>query len=267
MFAALLIKPPPIGFKNKIREFFVRSKPRSDMVRLKNGAYFFNITMPLKKGGIDWAELGRTANIYADKILMPCDISPPPDSGITRLSPQQIIPRAVISTCVKIFSRQKIIFDEIAVIDKNGSAANDIIRLVPFCKTLCVITDKPSAYFKTSDAILDEYGVAILISDTPILRGEKCAVIAPDGIFSYSVPHNAIIITGHKAANTARPGYIRCAVLNACEDYLALLPEGIDQNDFIAALYEFAAAKDGENSYYKTVISSGKEVATEEIIL
>lgn len=267
MFAAMVINPPPVTAKNKIKEFFKPAKPTSELIRLKNGAFFFKIDMPLRKGGINWSELETMSNAYADRLLLPCDLTPPPSVKIKRIKAAKLITPAVLNSCAILFEIKNCFFDEIAVIDKTGEAANKVKDLVKFCKLLCVITDNPNAYFNVSDEILDEYGAAILISDTPVLKGEHCAVIAPHGVFGYTLPANATVITGHNVTKVSQPKHLRCATLELEPDYLSLLPEGISQNDFACALYEYAAVRDEKNTRYKTMLNYGREVLLEQIFI
>ncbi|MCR4926193.1 MAG: hypothetical protein K5917_07885 [Clostridiales bacterium] len=267
MFATLSIKKSPETFKEYIKEIFSSKAPQQEMIRLKNGSFFFNITVSAKKGRINWKDLELSLGNYYDKILLPDFLTLEANSCIKKPALKKIIPKAVFNTALKLFSVSETSFDEIAVIDKNAELKNEIIRLVPFCKTLCVVTDKPSAFFEISDKILDEYGAAILISDTPVLKGEKCFVIAPFGVYSYNLPNTVTVITGHTIKNIPQPKHLQCATLNLEDDYLKFLPKDIPLNDFASALYEFAAVKDENNTRYKTIINCSRELTLEQIVL
>lgn len=251
MFSVLQVRPQETGILKKIREKILPSPTQAVQVAVKGGAPFLCVEVSRKKGRIPWEEAAACAGRCAGRMLLPAGLVPPADSPIKAFLPSALAPLVLFNTACEVLSRRQSPPGEecITLLDSKGLLAHRAGRLFPFASLVRVITDNTAAYEQTAEQAMEDYGATLLIQDTFSGAQDSTVVIAPEGLAESFFPGRKCAVFSTKEGEGEYTG-VTAEFIALPEAYTRLVPSGIDQDVFAAALYEGCSLRSlGELTY------------------
>ena len=174
--------------------------------------------------------------------MVPEDVRAP--ERFKAITLEKLRQRAFIKTALKILKSEKC--ESVTIDDRNGIFINDIENFVNLAPLIRVITNTPERYDSVCERIMEKSGATLLLCDENADLGRTWLVTYRGGSW-----HGESIkaITAADVCFGAEK-LIRLSKLNFNEEYLSLVPEGIDRDKFLPALYEYSHADFLENTLF-----------------
>ncbi|MCL2033919.1 MAG: hypothetical protein FWG94_04220 [Oscillospiraceae bacterium] len=227
------------GFMGRI----FKSAPHAE-TRAAFGARYGAIVSrpPLKQS--DWERILALAGRYADRLLLPANITPP--QAITKPRFLQYDNTVILKTAVEIIklSRMPMYRRTVGLVDLKGGYSGFLYPLLHHYTSVKVLTGNSALYENESAKMMYELGAPVSLAEDYTAFSDCVLILAPDGIetseslkcpvLSRKPPSRqqfSDFITDLKVVPPA--GF-------ASQDF----PEGIDKHDFLAALYEYCGVLD-----------------------
>ena len=128
---------------------------------------------------------------------------------------------------------------KVGLYDPNGDYINLVQEIIPFVRQINIVTNNQEKYSIEANYIMDEFGAALLISNSVEWLSNNHIIIAPDKI-KKDMPSstNSIILTTQKPAVNLRGLVYYDYRVKPPLVYQKLKPEGISNELFIGALYD-----------------------------
>lgn len=240
MFAVVKFDQEPKGLFKKLFWRFSKREVNAEKVSVAPGVFFFFLRCNFTPEHADWDLIEDAAGAMKNRLIFPEDIRIP--EKFTPLLLEKLRQRAFIKTAFKILKSEKC--ESVTIDDRNGIFINDIENFVNLAPLIRVITNTPERYDSVCERIMEKSGATLLLCDENADLGRTWLVTYRGGSW-----HGESIkaITAADVCFGAEK-LIRLSKLNFNEEYLSLVPEGIDRDKFLPALYEYSHADFLENT-------------------
>lgn len=249
MFAVVRFDQEPKGLIRKLIWRFSKSEVNAEKVSVAPGVFFFFLRCNFTPEYADWDLIEDAAGAMKNRLIFPKDIRVP--ERFAPFSLEKLSQRAFIKTALKILKSEKC--ESVTIDDRNGDFINDIENFVNLAHLIRVITNTPERYDSISERIMEKSGATVLLCNENADLGKTWLVTYSGGAW-----HGE----GIKAITAADVCYgaeklIRLSKLSFNEQYLSLVPEGIDSEKFLSALYEYSHGDFLENTLFSFDKGSG----------
>lgn len=249
MFAVVRFAQEPKGLIKKFFWRFSKREVNAEKVSVAPGVFFFFLQCNFTQEREDWDLIEDAAGAMKSRLIFPEDIRVPEKFATIPL--EKLKQRAFIKTALKILKNEK--YESVTIDDRNGVFINDIENFINLAPLIRVITNNPERYDSVSERIMDKSGATLLLCDENADLGKTWLVTYSGGAW-----HGE----GIKAITAADVCFgaaklIRLSKLSFNEQYLSLVPEGIDCEKFLSALYEYSHADFLENTLFSVEKTCG----------
>lgn len=242
MFAVVKFSDSPKGFFKKLFSVFSRKTVYNEKVSVAPGVFFFMLTCSFTPDRADWDMIEESAGAAKSRIIFPENVNVP--ERFMRNSFEKLRKKAFIETALKILKNQEC--ECVTIDDREGFYVNDIEKFVKLAPLIRVVTNNPERYDSVSEKIMEDSGATILMSDENTDFGSTWLVTYSGGAW-----HGEDIraITAADICFGAKK-LIRLSNLKFANEYSKLVPDGINSEKFLSALYECSHAVFLENTLF-----------------
>ena len=259
MFVVLEPQPRAKGFSMRARGFLRPAVPKLVQVKLPSAAAFYRLPLPFARRGIDWRRVRGAAGGLAERLLLPPEVVLPEGCGCavwqgTRLAETQCFHTALALLRVCAFDPRGLC---VTLVDRDARFTHELRLLMPLAAELRVVTERPERYAPVREAMLAEYGAALLLSESLSAAQGGRFVIAPQADSLADTALDTIAVTN--GATNARFA-VRGQGCTLPPEYAALCPPKIPPESFAAALYECChAAVLGAQPFRETTLNGAAQ--------
>ena len=162
---------------------FRQPEIKSQRYNLPSGDAFFTVTADRHLGRIPWKKLEKCLGILRKNILLPEDMTIPPDINITAFTPDILPHLLLINSATDYIIRHKQSFrsKSLTIFDEKGIYQSYIEQLLPYFSSIRIITADTEKYEALLQALLENYGFSLIISDeeafgSDIVISHQCKV-------------------------------------------------------------------------------------------
>lgn len=221
---------------------------------------YVTIAWEEQKRPISWKSVASLAGGEAKSLVLPKEIELPENAPVERFDSMPFVKSIMQGSLLDVIERAKLYEKgvKIGLYDPRGEHAEFLQLLLPVAYGVKVLTENPGSF----DRIRQSELVKADLEFTPDAGelGDCPVIVAPDALRGeLPLDDRQIVFSFERASSDCR-----CLVIDDCEigisrDLAALCPEGIDPNDFLAALYEKCGIHNLSNSTVSHFISNRKE--------
>lgn len=224
----------------------ILTKPKASIeAREALGAVYGVIVAGLPMRAADWRRVAELADRYADRMLIPDGLEPPPP--IARAVFPRYERRVLLQTAVEIIKRTRMpMYRRIAgLVDMSGGYADFLYPLLRHYTSVKVITGRPALYEEQAERMMRELGAPVMVCENYSSLGDCVLIIAPDGIGTGATDGGIKCpVLSVRPPSENRPGdFITDLRVAAPPEILSICPCGIDPHQFMAALYEYCGVE------------------------
>lgn len=240
MFCVLHVLPDRKTVFRFFRRFQKPAPPEVQKVPVRGGAFFYDVTVYAdRRGEVDLTELPKAVGSSAQRILL-CDgmdleLSPP-----MRLFKPSLFFSVVFMHSALDFLKADDTPPEqriLGIVDPDARLPQAILPFVKLAKTIKVYTKSPQRYKTLSDELLEDWGLSLILSETPQALSDCTVLLDP---FAQNGKSFSGLLTLHKNGKSVLAG--ESIVLPP--EYAERCPPGADPALFAAALYELCNISD-----------------------
>lgn len=238
MFVTLgLSREPESGFVKK----FVRRMRGAD-IHVESGEYLGRrFAHVLVDGPIDWHAVARICGPFANRVLLPEDISLPKEAPLQSPALPEFYNRVLLQTACSLVERTRMPMYRrvLGFVDLDGSYAEMLDTLLMHYTSVQVLTENIERYEACSRHLMEELGAPLTVCGT--LRSlESCVlVVSPASVqLSEKANFSCPVLTGGTFSCGGRANLISGLEISGLEVKEAC-PPGISLHQFAGAMYEF----------------------------
>lgn len=223
--------------------FNIIKKPKARIeAREAMGAVYGVITAPRPVREADWKKIAALADRYADTMLLPVGMTPPPP--ISEAKFPRFERRILLKTATEIVKRTRMpMYKRIAgLVDKTGEYADFLFPLLHHYTAVKVLTGQVDLYRAGAEHMMAELGAPVLICDDYAALGDCVLIIAPDGIETAG-RMRCPVLSRNPPQTSQSSDFITSLRILPYDDNI-VCPKGIEPHKFYAALYEYCGVED-----------------------
>lgn len=257
MFATVNFIYPPEKFFSKIKYNLLPPPISIERIKVPEGSDFLQANVPVIRGKVYWSnvnsQLGKTAN----NLLIPDALKVKEIGEIKRFKSERFYKIFCINSAIKLLSLlpKMHLPSEVCVIDFPAVCAPLLQSLPKYCRAVKIITYREEKYADFKQSAMEEYGCAIITTNDISRAFTSPVIIMPEGSKkAVAFSRNSHIFSPF-SDNIYSSNVFTMNGVSLDEEYLNLLPTGIEPSEFAAALYE----QSDVNSLKKCVCSSFKQ--------
>ena len=225
-----------------------KSEIKSERINLPSGDAFFTVTTDKHYGKIPWLRLEKCLGILRQDIVTKEIITIPKGINITKFFPD-ILPRLILinsATDYIIHHKHHFRNKSLTIFDERAIYHNYAEQLLPFFRSIKIITPLPDSYKSISEKLLKVYGFSLVVSDgetknSEVIIAHSCKVPI---YYEGTLFTNENIYLMNSALCTGRE-------IELPDKYERLRPTDIDPMLFASALYEKCGEKELGKLRYK----------------
>lgn len=227
--------------KEKISIIKKDKAPTVKCIRLKNRRCFYKIEAEEKRGLLPWEEIERLCGTLSKKAVLPKNIKGKETTKIKPYESQMFLEKALLRMSCEILKEKRAQNLSITLFDKKGILQKETEGLVPFSRSLCVVTDKAQNYEKAQQQLIMKYGLSLKVRHD----GENAACLSDVLIAPYDFPisFSETLFTLKKGRSLAKKIYV-LKDISLPTFYNEILGENTDRLLFASALYEICDIKE-----------------------
>lgn len=229
--------------KSKKGIFNKRAKIDVSCVHLQNRRFFYKIEAVSQKGTLPWEEIALLCGTLFKKTVLPKNIKGIEKTKLNSYEPKCFFDKLLLFFAVDILKEEKVQNLTIAVVDENAVLSSCIKILVPFSKSISVITNNPQIYKKTQKSILCEYGLSLEVREHFLKDNMNFDVLISKKSESVPLLFGQTVFSLTKGKNFASRQYI-LKDISLPAFYEKQIKKGTDRLLFAAALYELCDVKE-----------------------
>ena len=252
MFAVLRVKENEKGFINRLKFKLKPPAPKLERVPVKSAAPYYYLELFENQCGEKFEEvaemLGRCAGfiITCDGFMLPsdslCDYYRP-----SRLPQTMLLNSAVEYAAEK--SRNNS-WQSIGIIDPKANFANCIEKLIVNVPSVKVVTDCPQQYENTAQALYDNWGFSLVVSQNISAVSDCDMIISPET--NEQRIYNRRIVINNK--DSLKHMELRGEGFTLPKEYERIMPQGVEPLTFASALYELCGVSELSAMSYNGLI-------------
>ncbi len=244
MFAFVEFFEGDVSFKGRVFDFFSAPSVLSVRNEVPEGLPFFTVKIKKHRGQYPFAYASAVMGSLSNRVIFQKGETIPEDCPFMTFEGNALYGQMLINTAAEYIAGLSLDPTRlrILVIDPKADFTDRLEQLLPYSSQLSVITDNAEAYDWCRHRLMDKYGVCLHICGafTTAMK-DFDFVISPS---SEAVPAffgGTLISTEKKNAMLGRS--LVCEGVTLPDEYRDIMPEGIDESSFGAALYELCAVK------------------------
>ena len=264
MFVVLEPQPRAKGFSARACGFLRPAAPQLVQVKVPSAAAFYRLPLPWRRKGIDWRRVRGLAGGLAERLLLPPEVVLPEGCGCAVWQGMRLAETQCFHTALALLRACP--FDPrglcVTLVDKDARFTHELRLLMPLAAELRVVTERSERYAPVREAMLAEYGAALLLSESLSAAQGSRFVIAPQADTLAGVAMDAIAVTDGAANARFTVRGQGCALP---PEYAALCPPQISPETFAAALYECCRAAALGAQAFREVTLNGVPMALAEV--
>lgn len=240
MFAVLNIRPKSEKLYKRMWEYAFPKKTEILQTAVRNGAPFFTVCVSRVRGEIPWDDVAFYSGNCAERMLLPKGVIPPANSKVKAFVPKFLPQRVLFNTACELLARseQSPVGKTITLIDNNAVLTREVNRLVPFGSAVRVVTNKTEDYELYSEKIMEDFGATLLLTDNIDSAADSNIIISPEGLPEEILPSKTCIVFSGKQQPSQGFVSVTGKDVNLQPCYRRIVPHGIDNDMFAAALFE-----------------------------
>lgn len=273
MFATVEFIAPQSGIKPRLQHFVHPPVPQKRQVAVPSGVSFCALRVPLnrnpgkKNAPLLWKSVQNAAGRFAGKLLVPDASAIPAESGCAALICAAYRQTLLLNSGLALLQRTKadpanLIF---SVIDPQAQFLSRLRHLVPFCATLRLVTNEPDYCRHAQEELLDAFGASLLLSQEPESVQNSHIVFDLCGERPVHAPQSIVFTHPEWAQQSTARFVVTGNGVLLPERYRNLLPQGIDEAWFAAALFEQCRCAPLGTLCYQTLSTNGIPCATDTL--
>lgn len=253
MFATVECKDAPGGFTGFVRDIFTLPEITLTRIKIPEGEWFYKVTVTEYRGQIPVEETAQRLKRLKDSVLFevnfPCDES----TEALEFSPSEFTAQLLFNTAFEYIRKLKAepLESSLCVFDPEGYYVNKLEALVPLFSKIRVYTKSTVLYEKIACELMENYGIALTVSDSPSGKAPDCTAVICPGEVPFDNFFGGMLFTDAEKVPPCSL-CIRGYDLDLPGEYELLRPSGIGRMYFAAALYEKGGVRSlGELCYKK----------------
>lgn len=252
MFICILPKKyTSLSIGDKIRYTFGRYTP--DVIEINTqDMHYCIIELIEKKGNINFDYILNIAPRFSKNIVVPKDIILPDSLGLSSHVPKKLNKALCLNSIIDILENTKIPFIRrvIGIVDKDGMYTDYVEKMIKYFPTVKVYTENLDIYGMITEKMMDLYGAALLVDDTPEFLNNCNIVLSPETVdqFIYSALTFPLIVCPQNISdgNTSQNIFV-IGDVDFPQKYINDITELFDPLTFFDAAYTFCHTKDLDN--------------------
>lgn len=234
MFAVVRFAEGEKGLLKKLFSRFRRKRILTERIAVAPGIFYFSLTCNFTYERADWEMIRQYCGPAKSRVIFPDFVKAGECFPVCSFG--KLRERAFILTALEILKTRKC--HSIAIDDRDGDYVDDIERFMAFAPVIRVITHNPERYEEAGERIMENWGAALLFSDENAYMDDSWLVTYGGGAWR---GRGIKAITASDVCFGAEK-LIRLTDLNFEEEYLKLVPKGVNSEKFLSALYECSHA-------------------------
>lgn len=251
MFATVECKDREGGFTGFVKDIFTLPEMGVCRVKIPSGEWFYKVTVTEYRGQIPVQEtvhkLKRFKNGVLFEVNFPCDES----TVELEFAPSEFTAQLIFNSAADYVRQLKAepVESSLCIFDDEGFYCNRLETMVPLFSKIKVYTVKASAYRKTCEELMQNYGIAVTVSDSFTGKAPDCTAAICYGEVPFGNYFRGILFTDAEKAPPCGC-LVRGYDIDLPGEYELLRPNGIGRMYFAAALYEKGGVRGlGELTY------------------
>lgn len=244
MFATVEVKDAPVGIKTFFRDLFALPEIELIRVNVPFGEAFYRVVATEYRGQVPVDEicekLGRLRDSVIFEVNFPCDEK----TDSLEFCSDKLLQQLLFNSAAAYIGELDIepLHSSMTVFDPFGVYAEKINIFAEFFSKIHVFTDNTADYEKSSEHLMENYGMSLIISDRITGKVPDSTVIICPGEVPFCNFYKGILFTN---AEDIPPCSccIRGDGIELPTEYELLRPNGICRMHFASALYEKSNVK------------------------
>ncbi len=239
VFAVLQILEKEKDVFSIVREKFNPTKPVISSVAVRSGAPFFVVTVKKTKYGVPWQTVKTVCGRLSQRLLLPEGLTLPDGYGMDSFEPAVLPAKLILNCAAEAFSRCETEASRlsICIVDRKGVLPHIIDSLIMHAATIKIVTDKLSVYSMAAADIMERYGATLIIDDS-IGLAQNCTAVITTDISQLSGSEKGLIFAPQCRHRADFKNVVTGEGIAMPEEYLRLIPEGVNPLLFASALHE-----------------------------
>lgn len=234
MFCVLHILPERKKAFWFFRHFGKPMPPMVQKIPVRGGAFFYDVTVYAdRRGEVDLTALPAIVGNSAQRILLcdgiDVDLSPP----MRLFTPSLFFSMIFMNSALDFIKVEDTPPEQriLGIVDPDAHLPHAILPFVKLAKTIKVYTKSPKKYEALSAELLEDWGLSLILSDTPQALSDCTVLLDP---FAQNGKSFSGLLTLHKNGRSVLSG----ESIALPPEYAERCPQGADPAWFAAALYE-----------------------------
>ncbi|MDP4120251.1 MAG: hypothetical protein Q8876_04240 [Bacillota bacterium] len=271
MLTALTIKDaaPRSKFKRWMQKFS-RNDPKSYIASMQ-GLAVQHIIYEQINGKVNWDKIEKALLVPIERKFILCveNLKLPRNLGFERFQSDALLKRLAENAALWVLNAAKIPPSDIkiAIYDPDGSELELCELLIPFTNQLRIITKDIGDYYLEYERLMDEYGVAVMISSETEWLSFCDVVITPRRI-TENLPfkEDAIIFSTERPAVSAKGVIFYDYQMDLAEKYLKIMPYDLPDLYFASALYTKGKQYELGSAVPSVIIGDGFSILPDNLV-
>ena len=245
MFIALeQAEKKPEGVLSRLRGILIRPRLWLEPAKCLGGRYAL-----LKwegRGEPDWNAVENICGTYANRLLLPEGMSPPPESRAKRLSMPGYENRVLMKTACEIIDRTRMPMYRrvLGFVDMGADYAFMLDKLLMHFTAVKVLTKNSGAYEEASAHIMDSLGAPMMLAGDLSSLDDCVLILSPGSVFTdMPAPRRCPVMAGGPFVANGKFCLINGLVAEPFREAIDECPDGINPHEFAGALYEYCGVE------------------------
>ncbi len=194
------------------------------------------MTVQTRRDLLPWTAIAEVAGTLRTCFLLPQGTVPPPGCGVRTFSAAVLPQFLLLNLGVSVLRSRAVQSAALTVVDPQAVLAGQLDLLVPFARTLRVLTDAPLRFAPLQQKLLNERGLALSVAPAGAPLPEHGVLLS---LSAARVPRlfDGLLIT-NKNRRLLRGETVAGKDVVLPPKIEALRPPGIDRVQFASALFE-----------------------------
>lgn len=250
MFTTINTISPPENFFGKIKYALLPPPIKAEVVKVPDGTGYLSLEVPLIKGKIQWNNVHTVAGNNAENLVLPSWLEPPESNTIKSFKSIDFPRRVAMNSALKMLKMRprNNLLPEITVIDLMGGCSDFVRELPNYCSCLKIITSNSARYESFRDELMEQSGVAAIISEDISKAFYSPLILIPSPIWKPIAFSRLSVIISVSSKNIYSSNVLVPEGIMLDDKYEELLPHGVNPLYFASALYEISGVNELKNS-------------------
>lgn len=234
-----IIDEPQTNAVKKFFKIFIPNRPKVEKLEAE-GVNLKSITYSKRNNKIPWKKISKIIREDSEYVLCNKGIRVPAIYGIQRFSSNELYRHLCENAVISVLDNLNINPSKIniALYDPRAAYSDLLEILLQYSSQISVVSNHIEFYENESTELMEEYGVAVLVSDNISSLDESHLVIAPDKVrVNLGLPNNTVLFTAEEPGLNLGCVVISGYKVNTPIKYKKLIPEDMEDEYFLSYLY------------------------------